>query len=286
MAFTVDAAFNTFFDTINLSGNHRDTANSRREHLIGLLGNSFSIVDSFSMGSIPKFTALSGHADLDIMLVLNYEKYVRGKTPVQVIQSIRDALAQYKTNVRKNGQAVTLYYQTWPNVDVVPVYQEQGVFGSIIYNVPDIATNSWIKSNPKNHANDIENKSSECGQNFRRIIKMIKHWSLCHNKCLSSYHIEVLALKIFNNSLDDLTWNVFKFFDKAIDLLKEPMWHSFSYVDSYISYLDRQTIINKIIKARDLSREAWNYTYGANNKQIDAMSTWGKVFTRGFPTYG
>ncbi|HET7831340.1 MAG TPA: nucleotidyltransferase [Gallionella sp.] len=121
MAYTVQAAFNQFFDAINLNIDYREIANKRRDHLIELLGNKFQVIEAFPSGSIPKFTALQAHADLDIMLVLHYSKHVAGNTPTQVLQTVRDSLA-YKTTVRKNGQAVTLHYTTWPSVDIAPVY--------------------------------------------------------------------------------------------------------------------------------------------------------------------
>ena len=107
MAQTVQAAFNQFFDEINLSGDHRTIANARRDHLIELLGNKFHVIEAFPSRSIPKYTALHEQADLDIMLVLHYGKHVEGKTPGQVLKAVRDSIS-YKTTVRRNGQAVTL----------------------------------------------------------------------------------------------------------------------------------------------------------------------------------
>src|SRR5688572_2190486 len=124
MAYTVEAAFNEFYDAINLSGDHRSTANARKDALISLLSGKFDVLEAFGTGSIPRFTALKGRADVDVMVALHYGKHIKGKTPTQVLQDVREALA-YKTTVRKNGQAVTLYYDTWPNVDVVPVARVQ-----------------------------------------------------------------------------------------------------------------------------------------------------------------
>ena len=80
MAYTVDAAFDAFYEQINLSGDHRDTANARKERIVSLLKGDFEILDAFSTGSIPKFTALKGRADLDVMIVLHYGKHIKDKT--------------------------------------------------------------------------------------------------------------------------------------------------------------------------------------------------------------
>jgi hypothetical protein len=139
MANIVEAAFNLFYERINLTGDHRDVANSRRDRVVSLLKKDFEIVDAFSTGSIPKFTALQTHADLDVMVVLNYGKHIKNKTPVEVLENIRSSLSEYRTNVRKNGQAVTLHYESWPNVDIVPVCRVTNNDGGIShYEVPQL----------------------------------------------------------------------------------------------------------------------------------------------------
>jgi tRNA nucleotidyltransferase (CCA-adding enzyme) len=133
VAYTVDAAFSQFHDAINLSGDHREKSNIRKDDVVASLEKTFTILDAFGTGSIPRYTALSKACDLDVIVVLHWEKHVKDKTPEQLLQSVRDALAKYKTNVRKNGQAVTLHYETWPNVDIVPVSRTTNDNGEVLY---------------------------------------------------------------------------------------------------------------------------------------------------------
>src|SRR5262245_22478012 len=119
MAYTVEYSFSQFHDAINLGGDYRETANTRRDDIVAKLSKTFAIVEAFATGSIPKFTALKGAADLDVMVVLHFTKHVSGKNPTEVLESVRKAVSEWRTGARKNGQAVTLYYTTWPNVDIV-----------------------------------------------------------------------------------------------------------------------------------------------------------------------
>lgn len=287
MPYTVGASFDAFYESINLSGDHRETANKRRDDIVSTLGKSFSIIESFGSGSIPKYTALKNHADLDVIVALHYDKHIKGKTPAQVLQSVRDALAEWRTGVRKNGQAVTLYYKTWPNVDIVPVSRTIKDDGTLLhYNVPDSNTNTWIKSKPRTHAADVEKKSSDCGYNFRRIIKMMKHWSRMHGDYLQSYHIEVLALRIFNSNLDDTPWNVFQFFDKARPLLASNLWHDIGFADDYLKWADRQEVLKRFDTAVAKSRSAWHMTYDKNSDYKGAIEIWKQIFGEKFPAYG
>jgi hypothetical protein len=286
MAYTVQAAFNQFYDEINLNGDYREIANRRSAHLIELLGNKFDVIEAFPSGSIPKFTALQKHADLDIMLVLHFGKHIEGKTPTQVLQAVRDSLA-YKTTVRKNGQAVTLHYDTWPSVDIVPVYYvHNGDNQPIYYCVPDANTGKWIGSNPKTHSKAMQDKASECGENFRRVIKMIKHWNNVHSDYLRSYHIEVLALKIFEGLLSDITWDTFWFFDQSIPLLRNPIWTNWDFVDEYLTTNDRLEVLKRFETASENARNAWYNTYNGRSNHETAIGLWQKMFGDKFPTYG
>src|SRR5579872_4182016 len=117
MPYTVPASFAKFIENITLTGDHHEIAKSRTDRIVSLLGNHFTIIDSLPSGSIPHRTALKGYADLDIMVVLHWSQHIKGKTPEEVLQAVRDALGNYRTDVRKNGQAVTLHYRSWPTVD-------------------------------------------------------------------------------------------------------------------------------------------------------------------------
>lgn len=287
MAYTVAVSFDQFYDQINLGGDHRSTANGRRDDIVAKLGKSFEIVEAFSTGSIPKFTALRQHADLDVIVALHYDRHIKGKTPTEVLQSVRNALSQWRTGVRRNGQAVTLSYTTWPSVDVVPVSRSVDSNGMVThYNVPDSNTDKWIESKPKELAAAIESKASNCGSNFRRIIKMIKHWNRIHSDYLQSYHIEVLSIKILNGDLSDTPWQVFQFFSNARPLLESYLWYETGFADDYLSWSDRQEVLKRFDTAISKSRDAWHKTYGSNTDHKGAIEIWRQIFGSEFPAYG
>lgn len=286
MPYTVAVSFDTFHDNINLGGDHRATANIRRDNVVAKLSKDFTIVDSFNTGSIPKMTALHGHADLDVMVVLNWSKHIKDRTPTQVLQSVRDSLAEWRNAVRRNGQAVTLSYETWPDVDIVPVSMTKNSSGEVThYNVPNSHNDTWIKSRPKSLAAAIEAKSTECGRNFRRIIKMIKHWNRIHSDYLSSYHIEVLALKLLGGNCDKTPWEVHYFFDRARALLDGPLYYDTGFVDHYLSSAARAEVKKRLETAYSLSLDAWFATHGENDDHEKAIGRWRQIFGDKFPAY-
>ena len=128
------------------------------------------------------------------------------------LEAVRDALGNYRTNVRKNGQAVTLHYETWPNVDIVPASRTADANGVVTYfNVPDMNRGVWIESRPKKHDEAMAAKNLSSGPSFKKLVKMIKWWNHQHSSLLQSYHIEVMALNIVNvNYSQDFSWDVYQ----------------------------------------------------------------------------
>jgi len=283
----VHSAFQKFYDGITLTGDQRDVCNTRKDHIVELLKKDFEILDAFATGSIPKFTALrKPHCDADVMVVLHYGKHIKDRKPSEVLQSVRNCLAESKTNVRKNGQAVTLHYKTWPNVDIVPVARVVNDDGTVShYSVPDMNTESWITSRPRTHASAIADRVKTFGPEFRRIIKMIKWWNLCHSRYLQSYHIEVLALNVLQGSFSDYPWNIYQFFKEVHTLTQYSLWYEDAYADSYLDYWDRQEALKRLATARDKAYEAWFASYSLSDHNR-AMRLWKQVFGEEFPTNG
>lgn len=287
MPITVLASFDAFFDKINLSGDFRETANGRVENVVKHLKKRFEVLDAFATGSIPRFTALKKESDVDVVVVLHYGKHLKDKLPSAILQEVRDSLKDFKTNVRKNGQAVTLYYDTWPNVDIVPAAVIRIEGGAVDdYDIPDSTREQWVRSRPKIHSKRIEAKSSECGPLFRQIVKMAKAWNRAHGSYMQSYHLEVIALNAFSGTLSSLPWDVFWFFSRAADLTATPLWYEGSYVDAYLSSSDRAETVKRLASARDTARDAWYSTYGTNNDQKKGIEKWKAVFGADFPAYG
>jgi hypothetical protein len=285
MPYTVPVSFDKFRENIELGSTYRETAKKRRDRLVSLLENGFEILEAFPTGSVPRFTAVKGHADLDVIVVLHFGKHIKDKKPSQVLQNVRDVLGDYKTGVRRNGQAVTLYYDSWPNVDIVPVSVTYNDDSSVNhYNVPDMNTESWIDSQPRKHSSTLTERNKSCGENFKRLIKMMKWWNHQHSGLMQSFHIEVLALETFHGKMDDLPRDIYYFFKNAVDLTQNSLWYELDYVDEYLDYSKRQEVVKRLEIARDWASDAWSYVRNDNAEK--AIEKYRQIFGSKFPTYG
>jgi hypothetical protein len=286
MPYTVAVSFDKFIENISISGDQQSISTARRDRIVSLLKNDFTIVEAFATGSVPKRTAIKG-SDLDVMVALHYGKHIEGKKPSQVLQAVQKVLSEYRTGVRRNGQAVTLYYETWPNVDIVPVSRVVNSDGSVShYNVPNMNTETWIMSRPKRHSANIADRASTFGPEFRRIIRMIKWWNQQHSHYLQSYHIEALALQIITGSFSDYSWNTYQFFKNAHELVKTSLWYEGSAADGYLGYSDRQEALKRLDTARSKALDAWHATYDKNSDHQKAIGLWRQIFGEKFPPYG
>ncbi len=287
MAYTIPFAFNQFLERITVTPIQADASEARRADIVKILEANLTVIDSFPTGSLANGTAVTGFADLDIMVVLHYGKHIKDKKPSEVLQLVRDLLSEYKNQVRKNGQAVTLYYKTWPNVDIVPVARVTNDDGSTShYEVPDMNTESWLDSRPRRHASNIAGRVSLCGEGFRNIVRMAKWWNEQHSSYLTSYHIEAMALQAVNWDTGDYPWDMCRFFEKAHDLIGSSLWYEGAYADSYLTSNARHEAKKRLNTAKSKSLTAWYNTYGTNLDHKSAMSTWREIFGDKFPAYG
>lgn len=288
MPHTISASFDKFYTEINLPGDHRKDANLRRHWLERNLKAKFDILETLSFGSIPRFTALQDHADLDILVVLNYQKHILNNKPSKVLKSVRNSLSTYATSVRRNGQAVTLKFKSWPNVDIVPaakvIDEYSGAF--LHYKIPDMNREVWIPTNPQKHKLRLYTKASQCGSNFRKVITMMKHWNRVKNSSrIQSFHIEAIASETFNSFMTDIPWECCQFFQAAIDKMNFHYFDS-SDISAYMDYSTALQVSNILKEAQSIAIEAW--IAGLNDQVSDryAIQLWRKVFGLKFPLYG
>ena len=115
---------------------------------------------------------------------------------------------------------------------------------------------------------------------------MIKHWSQFHGDYLNGYHIEVLAIKVFNGNLDDVSWNVHWFFQQARPLLANSLFYDLGNVDDYLSYADRLEVLKRFDTAISKSSDAWLLTYNGRGDHKTAITNWKQIFGDKYPAYG
>ena len=285
MAYSTEDAFNRYFTTINLPGDHRATANNRASWVAQRLRNrGLTVLDAFPMGSIPRYTALEEYSDLDVMTVLHFSQHLKDRKPSNVLLTVRSALGDGAQGVRRNGQAVTMKFASWPNVDVVPASRLTDSNNKFTghYRIPDMVNEEWIDTNPGKHSGEIGTAAGVRGEKYRRVIKMLKDWNRRQQASMQSYHLEVISLKL-SCEWKDHSWPLYQWFQNASGYV-DFCWYDNKDVASYLSFDQRTRIKTSLSEATATSLSAWHAYY--QNDHQTAITTWKRVFGQRFPSYG
>jgi Second Messenger Oligonucleotide or Dinucleotide Synthetase domain len=285
MAWTTEGAFDAFYGEINLPGDHHVVANTRRDWVLQRLrNNGLNVLETVAFGSIPRFTALKEHADVDVMAVLHFADHIKDRLPSQVLMATKAALGTGQAGTgRRNGQAVTVSFQSWPNIDVVPASRLVDSNGAVTgYEIPDMNREVWLPTNPPRHSSEMAAAATVRGSNFRKIIKMIKHWNRRQPVKLQSYHIEVVALNL-SSSWDECSWPLYKWFDAA-QSAAHFCWHAGQDVSSYLDWRQAELVKSQLSVAATQANTAWYQAYRGNDQA--AITAWKSIFGQSFPSYG
>jgi hypothetical protein len=284
MPYTVAYSFGRFYEAINLSGDHRATANARKDWIVGRLGQSMDVLEARAIGSIPRYTALAAHADLDILVALHYGRHIRGREPAAVLAAVKGALGTGAGAYRRNGQAVTVTFRSWPSVDVVPAARVAEDDGTVShFEIPDMRRGVWIATNPGAHATRIREAAADRGPGFRQAITMVKHWNRRQEVRLQSYHVEVIALQT-ECTWDEPGWSLVQWF-KAASRLTHWCWDGDGDTSGYLSYQRAEKASARLADTASLAAQAWSRTYGRDDDR-GAITLWRSLFGAQFPAYG
>lgn len=285
MAWTTRGAFDLFYAEINLPGDHHGIANTRRDWVLQRLrNNGLNVLEAVAFGSIPRYTALKEHADVDVLAVLHFGQHIKDRTPSQVLMATKTALGVGQAGAgRRNGQAVTVTFDSWPNIDVVPASRLVDSNGVVTgYEIPDMNRETWLPTNPPEHSRNMSSAASTRGENFRKAIKMIKHWNRRQVVKLQSYHIEVIALSM-TSSWDEYSWPIYKWFEAAQSAVHF-CWHAGQDVADYLSWERAELVKTQLKAAEAQAQSGWYHHYRGNDRE--AITAWKALFGHSFPSYG
>ena len=286
MTTTIDQGFKELSSRLNITGLQTQTVSTRQSNVRAAVAAEMTEVDSFLTGSYKRSTLISPlkEADVDIFVVLDPEYHARGAR--SVLDSTKRALLKKYTTpkISRNGQAVTIRFSDF-QVDVVPGFNRKG--GG--YLIPNSGSDSFISTNPKVHVDLSTKKNKSHDSMLVPIEKMIKGWNSTIDNHFRSFHLEVLAWKVFEGvTISSYPSSIRYFFDKAQAKIAVSLLDPAGYggdVGNYISTATQitnaksrlETARKRAVKAEDLAKAG---------RIADAYGEWRKIFGNYFPAYG
>lgn len=246
------------------------------------------VIGSWDRDTLTRFLS---EGDVDVMVVLHYQKNVNWDSP----QGTISALARFKaildkayasTPCRVDRNCVTMKLSQF-RLDVVPAFRHED--GS--YQIPDTHQRRWIKTNPVAFAAAITTVNKNLGSTFVPLIKMVKGWNREVGWPIRSFHLECLIYNHYRSYTQAYTYSstLNAFFAKLPAYLRNASFDPITgervdgYLDNAALVSDRSSAISKAVKAAALAREAHNDE--ERNPSL-AIRKWKSLFGEFFPAYG
>lgn len=293
MATTILQGFTVFRSNLEITNLQQTTASGRQGAVRKVVASGLDVNDSFLSGSYSRHTLIAPlkEADIDVFVVLdpqyyhNYNNQNGGQAGLlDLVKRVLKRSYPRTPDISRNGQAVTIRFDDFM-VDVVPAFVREG--GG--YLIPNSISQAWISTDPKAHVTLISNSNAVHNGDLVPTIKMIKAWNRSINYHFRSFHLEVLALAIFEDvRISDFPSGVRFFFDKGRHLVTQknpdPALQSGDvgyYIDSeqkvQAAASKFRTAHESAVRAEDAARAG---------KIPEATSIWQQIFGKYFPAYG
>lgn len=289
MATTVNQAFKDFMSNLEITDLQATTVSNRQNNVRAIIKEELTLVDDFLTGSYRRNTMIRPliDADVDIFVVLHSD-YFNSGNPRGILDKVKKVLVDYYgqgIDISRNGQAVTISYTDF-RVDVVPAFHRSG--GG--YLIPNSSNQSWIETNPKSHVEIWSQMNSDKGGSFVPVVKALKRWKNIKCDTISSFHLETMALSIFQGN-DMKTWNgtLAHFFNQArtvvLQSIPDPAPGFYGFIDSYLTYSQKLDCVSPIQTAYDRVQRASDFENAG--KHYESIEQWRLIFGNNyFPAYG
>lgn len=276
---TLLECIDTFISNIRVTDRQEDNIKNSYVNLEGYLLNAeyLAVEEVFLNGSYDRGTIIRPLEDIDLFAILNLDEYKdefgQLPNPQSVLSKLKnylDNLHDYKGKVTQDRPCVTVRLSD-KDFDVLPCF-DAGVMG---FYIPNYNLESWTNTDPRGHTKRLAEVDNLRGGKVVSTIQAVKYWNRDLEKTIPSYHIEEIAIQIFNVhnplNMEEAIW---LWFDKASEYMDSS---KFSTINKFEIASENLGLTKETLtQARDL--------HFNQNDESGAIAIWKEVFGREFPT--
>jgi hypothetical protein len=235
--------------------------------------SNLSVKEVFLNGSYERDTIIRPLDDIDLFAVIDETDYQDNGTdpnPQSVLTKFKNylnSLNDYKDKVKQDRPCVTVILSD-KNFDVLPSLRKAGAL-----HIPNSDLDRWIFTDPKTHTDRLNKVHKFRNYKVKSIVKAVKQWKRENNQNIPSFHIEEIAISIFNRwNFTNLEEGIRLWFEKAEENLQ---------VGRFKSYDEYSKVKEKINKVKGKLQDAKKQL--DDKKEGEAKKIWKEVFGDKFP---
>jgi len=275
---TLLQSIDEFLANIIVTDRQEENIKSSLSNLNGHLKDKesgLSVKSTFTNGSYERDTIIRPLNDVDVFAVLDFDKWKdeNGNLPdpqsvLTKFKNYLDSLDDYKDKVRQSRPCVTIELSN-KDFDVLPSFEQLG--GG--YLIPNHDLKSWTYSYPEQLTTNLDNVHRNRNYKVKPTIKAVKYWNRENGGLIPSYHIEEVAINIFQV-------NDFSNYETSIRLWFSNAEYSLEY-SKFKSGDDHSKVLNKIRKVKEKLKDAKDHY--DKGEETEAKLIWKKIFDKEFP---
>lgn len=290
---TITEAFRSFCDKLLFTQESRSTIASRKIEIAKAVNSVFRgyPYDLYTkyVGSFGRETANGTVSDIDMLMILPYDTYVRynayqSNGQSKLLQDVKTAIKGHYSSTKNkgDGQVVDVWFSDGMSFEVVPCFTNKD--GSYTY--PDSNNGGrWVVTNPQPEIDYIANAEKECNNNLRNLCRMARAWKEQNNVPIKSCLIDTLACRFLQSwEHKDKSYLYYDFmsrdFFEYLSLIDEDKewWRM---VGSQQWIYNPENYRTKAKKAYNIALEA--ITADNNNYEWTRNNKWREIYGNRFP---
>ena len=288
---SVDEAFQLLKSNLETTQTENDLASTRQRLIRAHLDSYWDIDEDFLTGSYSRQTKTKPLKDVDIFVVLDPDGKQAGlakAAPSEALRALRDILDKKwagKVTIDRMA-AVVSYGDDVASFEVVPAFKGASDNSRARgYRIPDTLTESWIRTDPSDHADRATTKNRQCGDKWIPLVKMIKGANREIGDAVKpSFLIEVMALDLVEipcgRYQDEFSWFLASAPDHLEDSWSDPAGLGPD-VNAEMTALDKSRAKTALLRAHDIAQRAvW---LEDQHEEKAAVEEWRRLFGNRMP---
>lgn len=265
-------------------------ARERRDLIMKILKEEFSVLRAFGSGSLVHGTQNRPLADADLGIVLDRRSYPElgpdGDGPKEIAEKVRtvlrDRLKEDYPEARfflggRRAIKVTFNDPVGPEADdftadvIVALACENGGLW-----IPDLKKNEWEASDPEKHTAMVLARNKDTKSTFARTIRLAKHANKTHGKKICSFNVTALGLECIEEKVS-MRDGLATLLRHAASSLKDGLTEDPARVSGNIGVntSKRKEAADKFKKLAEIAEEA--VALEAEGETVQAQKAWSQV---------